>query len=124
MSEKQNKSKMALWLEEPLSIQTTKTLSNGTERIYYKITIPYWAIEREHINPNKEYKVIFYPIEKEQADKDSSFWLDCTLSIQATKTLKSGERKRYYKINIPAWVIDRGELKPGIKYRIEFYPLN
>ena len=51
------------------------------------------------------------------------FWFDATPTPHTTKTLKNGSDKTYYVFSIPAWAIERGEIDPIQKYRIELYPL-
>lgn len=56
----------AFWFDANLTIHGKKKLKDGTEKEYYIVTIPTWAVDCGEIDPNKKYRFEMYPIEEEE----------------------------------------------------------
>ena len=62
--------KKGFWFNAIPTPHTTKTLKDGTIKTYYVFSIPAWAIKRGEIDPEQEYRIELYPLEKDKKEEE------------------------------------------------------
>ena len=69
-NQQKNNIKKAFWFDATLTLHGRKKLKDGTQKEYYIVTIPTWAVDRGEIDPIKKYRTEMYPIEEKKEKEE------------------------------------------------------